>query len=359
MTQQDHDRDVLAGPTAEQVARMEGRVFAELDRGPARPHPRRRVWLTVATGVALVAVTAVASPLIVGVLGGGGGAGGAATTGLVESAPAPAAPGAVPGEADAGAASREGSLGSAGDAVAADREVVATAAMEMRVESVAGAAAAIRRITEGAGGYVEQLSVGGYPGSGGVAMPEPSPGGDAARGWIQVRVPAGDLTAVMTQVDAEGDVLTSSVSTSDVTTAAVDLRARISAAQASVDRLTTLMGQSATVADLLAAESALAERQATLESLRQQLTVLEDQVAMSTLTVIVTEVPTATADAGGFWEGLRSGWSGLLTTLNALLVAAGFALPWLIPAAVITMVVWLVVRALRRRARRAGAVPDR
>ncbi len=351
MTQEDPDRDVLAGPTAEQVARMEERVFADMDTDSAPQHPRRRVWLTVAAGVALVAVTAVASPLIVGALGGSGAASVTATTGLVESVPAPAAPRAVPGGEDAAAASPAETLGQAGDAVAGDREVVATAAMQLRVESVADAVDDIRRIAEDAGGYVEQVSVGGSPVSPGMTNPGTAPAGDAAEGWIQVRVPAGDLTAVMTRVSAGGDVLTSSMSTSDVTTVAVDLRARIAAAQASVDRLTTLMGQSATVADLLAAESALAERQATLESLQQQLTVLEEQVAMSTLTVTVTPAPQTTADAGGFWKGLRSGWSGLLTALNALVVAAGFVLPWLIPAAVIAIVVWLVVRAARRRPR--------
>ncbi len=355
MTQEDSDRDVLEGPTAEQVARMEDRVFAELDAGAAARRPRRPAWLTVAAGVALVAVTAVASPLIVGVLRGDVGGPGTATSGLVESAPAPVAPMGVPDGADAAAAPPAEAMGPVGDAIAADREVIATAAMDVRVETVADAAASVRRIAEDAGGYVEQLSVGGYPGSAGVAMTDAPAMADAATGWIQVRVPAADLTAVMTQVGAEGDVLTSSVSTSDVTTVAVDLRARIAAAQASVDRLTALMAQSATVADLLAAESALAERQGTLESLQQQLAVLEDQVAMSSLTVTVTETPQATADAGGFWEGLRAGWAGLLTALNAVVVAAGFVLPWLVPAAVIAVTVWLVVRALRRRRSRSAA----
>ena len=100
-----------------------------------------------------------------------------------------------------------------------------------------------------------------------------------------MRVPADELTGVVDELSALGEVTASSVNRQDVTEQTVDLRARIDAAQASVDRLTELMAQAGSVADLIAAESALAERQATLESYEQQLKSLEGQVAMSSLTV--------------------------------------------------------------------------
>ena len=94
--------------------------------------------------------------------------------------------------------------------------------------------------------------------------------------WITVRVPADELTGMVRELSALGEVTASSVNRQDVTEQTVDLRARIEASQASVDRLTELMSQATSVADLIAAESALAERQATLESYQAQLEVARE-----------------------------------------------------------------------------------
>jgi hypothetical protein len=129
----------------------------------------------------------------------------------------------------------------------------------------------------------------------------------------------------------------------------VDLRARVDAARASVKRLTELMSKSGSVADLIAAESALSERQAQLESYEQQLKSLDEQVAMSSIRVQLTERTTATAaDPAGFGDGLLAGWNGLMVSLNALVVAFGFLLPWLVPIGVILLVIWLIRRRRRR-----------
>ncbi|WP_135805156.1 DUF4349 domain-containing protein, partial [Salmonella enterica] len=62
----------------------------------------------------------------------------------------------------------------------------------------------------------------------------------------------------------------------------------------------------------------------------------------------------AAADPAGFGDGLRAGWNGLVVSLNALVVAFGFLLPWLAVAAVVVLIVWLVRRGRRRR--KAAAV---
>jgi hypothetical protein len=133
--------------------------------------------------------------------------------------------------------------------------------------------------------------------------------------------------------------------------------ARIAALQTSVDRLTTLMGQAGSVADLLSAEQELTSRQADLDSLRAQRTALTGQVAMSTLTVSIGERAAEPKLApGGFTGGLQRGWHGLLNFINALVAGAGVLLPWLIPLAVVAGAVWFLVRHARRRlARRRAA----
>ena len=186
--------------------------------------------------------------------------------------------------------------------------------------------------------------------------PYPYPSRDGG-GWITVRVPSAELDGALAALAGVGEVTASNLSRQDVTDQAVDLRARVSASEASVARLTELIAQAQSVADLIAAESALAERQATLESDRQQLEMLENQVALSTLSVqLMPDTPTVEADPAGFGDGIAAGWNGLVATLNGVVIALGFLLPWIAVLALGAAIVWGVVRLVRRARSRHGDV---
>ncbi len=170
-----------------------------------------------------------------------------------------------------------------------------------------------------------------------------------------MRIPTDELTPAIDELSQLGEVTASSITRQDVTDQTVDLQARIDSAQASVDRLTELMAQAGSLSDLIAAEAALSERQATLESYQQQWELLQGQVEMSSLTVtIMPLVETVTADPAGFWDGLLAGWNGLVATLNGIVVALGFLIPWIVVVGLLGGAVWAIVRAVRRR-RRAKA----
>lgn len=357
----------------ERIDEIEQTLFSEIARDRSRQSAQRtrrgRLWIAGGAAAAVVAVAAVIAPSVGSLVSGTGGAGDS-------SAIAPAAPdeeaggGADSGvaldsrAAEPGAAEQEAVDQSAPDQATADRDIITTASATVSVDDVESAARTIGDSAVAHGGYVESMSVGSdggvYPidpmtgGAVDSTMPYPSPPDGA---WVTVRVPADQLSAVVDELADTGEVTATSLNRQDVTEQTVDLEARIEAAQASVDRLTALMAQAQSVADLIAAESALSERQAMLESYQQQLEMLEGQVAMSTLTVtVVPEVETVEADPAGFADGLVAGWNGLVATLNGIVVALGFLLPWLVVAAVAALIVWGIVRLVRaRRARRADA----
>ncbi|MHC2998879.1 DUF4349 domain-containing protein [Microbacterium sp. HJ5] len=364
--------------SAERVDEIEDALFADIARERSERHDRSarrgRIWLAGGAAAAVIAIAAIIAPSVVPLVSGGAG------VGSDQSAVAPDAPVESDGDlggADAGASTPDdGAGGKAEESVtdpgaavmgtdqSGEREIISSASATVSVDDVTVAARTIGNSAVAHDGYVESMSIG----TTGVSSPvDPATGiaydsrpypytPDGA--WISVRVPSDELPAMIDELSDVGEVTASSINRQDVTEQAVDLRARIDAAQASVDRLVDLMAEATSVADLIAAEAALSERQALLESYQQQLEMLEDQVAMSSLTVtLVPVVETVEADPAGFGDGLVAGWNGLVATLNGIVIALGFLLPWLLVAAVAALIVWAVIRLVRgrRAARRADA----
>ncbi|MBD3941590.1 DUF4349 domain-containing protein [Microbacterium sp. NEAU-LLC] len=354
----------------QRIDEIEDALFADIARERVRDTARRRrrgrLWIAGGAAAAVIVVAAVIAPTV-GALVTPTGAGDSAAVAPADSGAFESNSGSRDGSAPPAEASDQAS-GIAADTggATAGRDIVTTASASVTVEDVDAAARTIADTAAQHGGYVESMSVGTDgspvdPAQSGVtdgviapdAMPYPSP---TDGGWITVRVPADELTAVLGTLDDLGTVTATNVDRQDVTSQTVDLQARIDAAQASMDRLTALMGQAGSVSDLIAAESALSERQALLESYQQQLKLIDDQVAMSTLSVTLTpESAPVSADPAGFTDGLAAGWNGLVATLNGIVVALGFLIPWIAVAAVAALIVWLIVRGRRRRRRASDA----
>ncbi|MFJ6427728.1 DUF4349 domain-containing protein [Microbacterium maritypicum] len=352
----------------ETISRIEDVVFAEIatERAPAhvgeaRSRTRHRRWLTGAGIAAAFVVGVLVTPPILDAVGGGTSvtADGVSTSGGSVADSAPSSPeritGITPESLPDGALS-SGTDGTLPGTVESGtgREIIATAQATVQVKSIPDAATAIAALAEEHGGYVESTEIGKSIAADGSSEPAPV-SDDSAYGWISIRVPSADLPDVIAALDDTGEVLSSSTSKQDVTSVAIDLQARVDSTRASVERLTQLMAQSGTVAELIEAEVALTDRQAQLESYEQQLAALDDQVAMSSLQVQLTKASTpTTADPAGFVDGLTAGWNGLVVSLNALVIALGFLLPWLVIAGAVVLVVWFLRRARRNR-RLAGA----
>lgn len=343
----------------DRIEKIEGTLFAAIakERGAHRTR-RTRIWIASAAAAVVIVVAAAIAPTMSTLVSGG------AST---EAGSAPDAPVAWDGSGNpdlgmteesvrdsaSGAADSGGGALGALDSAAPDREVITTASATVIVDDVTAAAHQVADAATAHDGYVESMSVGqaGQPipvdPKTGIAYDTyPSPDG----AWVTIRVPADQLSAVVDDLSELGEVTASSISRQDVTQQTVDLRARTEAAQASVDRLTELMSQAASVADLIAVEAALAERQATLESYQQQLEYFEGQVAMSTLTVTLVPVTEPVeADPAGFTDGLIAGWNGLVATLNGIVIAFGFLIPWIVVVGLAALIVWWIVRAIRRR----------
>lgn len=333
----------------ETIGRIEHGVFAAVEDEPRTappPAPRRRAraWITGLGVAAALVVGVVISPALINL--------GMNTTS--ESAPNVGIPAVqLPADSAGGDASVESS--DAAPAVGEDpsmtvgadagRTMITTTDVSLVVEDVATATTALADLARKYGGYVESSDIGAYP-----ELDPSSSYAGYGTGWVSIRVQADHLDEAIKMLEDTGEIVRSSVNRQDVTEVTVDLQARIDSAQTSVDRLTELMSQSGSVGDLIAAETALTERQAQLEGYQQQLKSLEDQAAMTLISVQLTERTAVTdADPAGFGDGLIAGWNGLIVSMNALVVAIGFLAPWVVLAGIVLLVVWAVRRRARRR----------
>lgn len=224
-----------------------------------------------------------------------------------------------------------------------DRQVVTTGWMAVVVADPLKAAEQAARIVEAAGGRVDDQTE------------RPGSDDEGARATLTLRIPAARLSGVLDEIEALGELDDLSLSREDVTLTVRDLDARIGALEVSIARLEELMASATSTADLLEAERALTERQAELDSLRAQRTVLGEQVALATIRLdLLPEAPLVAPSPGGFWGGVTRGWTALLTTLDRSIEVIGAILPWALFGGVITGI-WVLLR--RSRAAGPAAAP--
>ena len=166
---------------------------------------------------------------------------------------------------------------------------------------------------------------------------------------LTLRVEAARFDTLMEALAALGEeVVERRVSVADVTEQAVDLESRLRARRAVEARYVEILGRSGTIEDVLAVEARLAETREAIELAEGQLRGLRDRVALSTITLTISEEsPTGITDGPGFFSRLGAafgtGWDGLLGLVVGLVALWPLAL-------IVPLVVWLWrrVRRLRR-----------
>ncbi|MGW6724541.1 DUF4349 domain-containing protein [Nocardia sp. NPDC055029] len=242
---------------------------------------------------------------------------------------------------------REGAPSKEGPAPSdsANRKEVITGSVDIIADDPIGAAATVTEQVRAMDGRIDSRTE------------QPGTDDRTARAVLSVRVPADKTDAFITGLGGIGTVTEVSTNRDDVTMQWEDLDARIRALQASVDRLRALIAGATNTADLIAAEEALSSRQGELDSLTAQKRSLDDQVALSTLTITLTaDDKKAPGDPDNFWDGIVAGWNSLVDWLRDAVVFAGKAVPWLGFLAVLGGVLWLVLRTVLRRRRPTAPV---
>ncbi|MDO8848555.1 MAG: DUF4349 domain-containing protein [Coriobacteriia bacterium] len=237
-----------------------------------------------------------------------------------------------------------------------DRLIIRTQTMRVEVESTPDAVESLRGLAKTNGAVITDLQVAtdtdewlyrydeyGYSVGDGAAL----------RGWMTVRVPAESLDAFVTGAMALGSVKYQAEDTQDVTEQHVDLTARLANLQAQEVRLRTFFDAAQNVTDMLAIEAELNRVRQEIESMQAQVTYLERQAAMATVTIELTEEQAVVRPDGEDWgleDAVTDGIQGAAGVLGFVIRLVLATLPLWVPALIILFVVWMIVK--RRRAKR-------
>ena len=176
-------------------------------------------------------------------------------------------------------------------------------------------------------------------------------------GTMTIRVPASHFDSAVGQVAQLGTVESSTVTGKDVTNQYVDLQAHLQNLIGRRAVLRGLLARTTTIGESLTVYNELNDVQLQIDQLQGQLRYLNDQVAVSTLTVDLHETSApGTSEAQGdihnpslsrAWDRAVQGFFGIIATI---VVGLGY----LLPIAVIAGVIYAIVMLARRRGRAAS-----
>jgi hypothetical protein len=231
--------------------------------------------------------------------------------------------------------------------------------MSIEVKGLDAGVAAVRALAAKYGATISDLSV-----SAGTDPGTPQPldaqsGGETAitpgGATITLRVPAANLSSAEKDAAALGRVISQTASESDVTQQHIDLAARLTNLRAEESRLRAFFGKAKKVSEMLAIESELSRVRGDIESMQAQLTYLERQAALATLTISLSEPGGLVSPAAGGWgfaaavrDGVRAAADVTRGLITVILAAS--------PLVLIALIALFGIRAMVRRRRRVRAL---
>jgi hypothetical protein len=281
-----------------------------------------------------------------------------------ESGAAGAVPSAVPPTQESkaaygGASSSDGNSTDVATPVQ-DRLVISNASMSIEVKNLDSGVAAVRALAAKYGATISELSV-----SAGTDTPVAldSGGGDASPvtpgdANITLRVPADKLAAAEKEAATLGRVLSQTASESDVTQQHVDMAARLKNLRAEEARLRAFLRRATKVSEMLSIEKQLSRVRGDIESMQAQLTFLERQAALATLTITLNEPGSLVSPAAGGWgfsAAVRDGVRAAAEVTRGLITFVLAVSPLLLLVLLAVLFIGMLVRRMRRRKLGAAA----
>ncbi|MCD6552933.1 MAG: DUF4349 domain-containing protein [Anaerolineae bacterium] len=256
----------------------------------------------------------------------------------------------IAAEADRGAQEPAAAKSSAVAGLPQERMIVRTVDMELIVHDTAASLESVRALVAEVDGYVAS------------SHSWHEEGVLAAR--LTIRVPAGDLETVLEKLRALGQVESESQSGEDVTDEYVDLQARLKNLELAEQELQELLKtrqETGKTEDILEVYRELTNIRGQIEQIKGRMQYLENMTALATINLTLTPDALAQPVVIGGWQPqgtVRDAVRTLIKTVQFLVDASIWIVIYIIPTLILLaapfVVLALIIRAWRRRRRRAA-----
>jgi hypothetical protein len=197
-----------------------------------------------------------------------------------------------------------------GTEIPQERMVIYNAYVSLETSDIQGNLVKIRSLAEGYGGYVA--------------------GSARSEDWaeITIRVPKEKFRAAVEQIEIYGKVVDERTSSEDVTEQYIDLKARLQNLERQEKRLHEILEMAKAVDELLNVERELERVRGEIESLQGQINYLERNVAMSVITIHLSEPPPPFTPPCMDWkETFETALRGLFIVIRGLIITVISLLP--------------------------------
>jgi hypothetical protein len=286
----------------------------------------------------------------------GAGQTGAGQTGAGQTGAGPAA--AAPLSSAAGSASAgKSTAGQPGTGtttrLAPASDIIYTAQLTIRAQSVSSAAAKAAQIAAGAGGYVSNETTSANP-------DHPS----ESTASVQLKIPVTSYLVTLSQLSSGlGTQLSLQQQAQDVTQQVADVNSQVTSDEAAIAQLRALLSHAGSVGDLLSVQNQINEEESSLEAMQAQQRALSHETTYATVTLTIlgprakplVHHPKAPPSLAG---GLGAGWHALRTTVSWTLAFLGALAPFAAVAALAVFVIFRGRRWLTRRRPAQSATPE-
>jgi hypothetical protein len=180
-------------------------------------------------------------------------------------------------------------------------------------------------------------------------------------GVVVMRVPSNEFDEVRKRLRSFGATISEQISGEEVSAQLVDLNARLTSLRLQEDSYRKLFEAAKQIQDIITVQERITEVRTQIEQIGAQRASLQNQVAMSTITVNVREKMAPTKDepklkvpatkksfGSKTSKAWKSGLSALTTFLTTLVVIVAVLAPFLPFVAVTALLGWILVRRRRQ-----------
>ena len=213
--------------------------------------------------------------------------------------------------------------------------IIRTGNAFIEVDSLESAIAQVHSLAETAGGYIANSSI-------------QTGEGQQRQATLEIKIPSNRYDQAINGLSGIGKLISSSTNALDVGEEFVDVSARVTNARRMEERLVNLLAtRTGKLEDVLAVERELARVREEIERYEGRLRYLRTQVAMSTLSVTVSEPVPVVGQPGSnvVVEALKQAWRNSVTVVAGGIEMFGALLPVMLLGAI----AWIGIRRWRGR----------